>query len=185
MSSAGRRCGSATAASAVPRSTSSQYLSRMIPESTIARLDGRGQLEGTVSLSSSVQNPITGSTPARLYQLRSKMTTSPAAGKCSMIPLHVHLRLLALGRSRQGHDAKHPRADPLGDCPDRCRPSLRCRVPRTRCRSSHPKTSPTPALRRVHREADGAVGGTPCSSWVCRSSGACRSTARGVGRRGA
>ena len=27
---------------------------------------------------------MTGSTPARLYQLRSKMTTSPAAGKCGM-----------------------------------------------------------------------------------------------------
>src|SRR5215472_471898 len=29
------------------------------------------------------QKPITYSTPARLYQLRSKITTSPAAGKCS------------------------------------------------------------------------------------------------------
>ena len=34
--------------------------------------------------SSSVQKPITRSTPARLYQLRSKITTSPAAGKCGM-----------------------------------------------------------------------------------------------------
>ena len=34
------------------------------------------------STSFSVQNPITRSTPARLYQLRSKITTSPAAGKC-------------------------------------------------------------------------------------------------------
>ena len=33
-------------------------------------------------LSSGVQNPMTRSTPARLYQLRSKMITSPAAGKC-------------------------------------------------------------------------------------------------------
>ena len=33
-------------------------------------------------MSSGVQKPITGSTPARLYQLRSKITTSPAAGKC-------------------------------------------------------------------------------------------------------
>ena len=31
---------------------------------------------------SSVQNPITRSTPARLYQLRSKITTSPPAGRC-------------------------------------------------------------------------------------------------------
>jgi hypothetical protein len=30
---------------------------------------------------SSVQNPITRSTPARLYQLRSKIATSPAAGR--------------------------------------------------------------------------------------------------------
>ena len=37
-----------------------------------------------VCASSSVQKPITRSTPARLYQLRSKMTTSPAAGKCGM-----------------------------------------------------------------------------------------------------
>ena len=33
------------------------------------------------SVSSGLQNPITRSTPARLYQLRSKITTSPAAGK--------------------------------------------------------------------------------------------------------
>ena len=31
---------------------------------------------------SSEQNPMTRSTPARLYQLRSKITTSPAAGTC-------------------------------------------------------------------------------------------------------
>ena len=35
------------------------------------------------SVCSGVQKPITRSTPARLYQLRSKMTTSPAAGKCA------------------------------------------------------------------------------------------------------
>ncbi len=36
------------------------------------------------SVCSGVQKPMTRSTPARLYQLRSKMTTSPAAGKCWM-----------------------------------------------------------------------------------------------------
>ena len=36
------------------------------------------------SCCSFVQKPITCSTPARLYQLRSKITISPAAGKCSM-----------------------------------------------------------------------------------------------------
>ncbi len=34
------------------------------------------------SVSAGLQKPITRSTPARLYQLRSKITTSPAAGKC-------------------------------------------------------------------------------------------------------
>src|SRR4051794_9418705 len=60
--------------------TSSQYLSRMIPESIISRSN-----EGTTFRKprawSSVQKPITRSTPARLYQLRSKMTISPAAGR--------------------------------------------------------------------------------------------------------
>ena len=71
------------------------------------------------SVCSSVQNPITRSTPARLYQLRSKITTSPPAGRCGHVPLHVHLRLLPLGRARQGHDAEHPRAHALGDGLDR------------------------------------------------------------------
>ena len=34
--------------------------------------------------SSSVQKPITRSTPARLYQERSNSTISPAVGRCSM-----------------------------------------------------------------------------------------------------
>ena len=36
------------------------------------------------SVCSWVQKPMTLSTPARLYQLRSKITTSPAEGKCAM-----------------------------------------------------------------------------------------------------
>ena len=63
--------------------TSSQYLSRMIPESTIA-FSTAGTCSRNRSVCSGVQKPITRSTPARLYQLRSKMTTSPAAGKCEM-----------------------------------------------------------------------------------------------------
>jgi polyphosphate kinase 2 (PPK2 family) len=47
--------------------------------------DGAGK-GGTIfrnpCASSSVQKPITRSTPARLYQLRSQITTSPAAGRC-------------------------------------------------------------------------------------------------------
>ena len=39
-----------------------------------------GQARGSARCSSGVQNPMTCSTPARLYQLRSKITISPAAG---------------------------------------------------------------------------------------------------------
>ena len=63
--------------------TSSQYLRRMIPESTIA-FSTSGTSSRKRSTCSSVQKPITRSTPARLYQLRSKITISPAAGKCGM-----------------------------------------------------------------------------------------------------
>ena len=51
-----------------------------MPDSTIA-CSTRGVASRKRSASSSVQYPITLSTPARLYQLRSKITTSPAAGR--------------------------------------------------------------------------------------------------------
>jgi hypothetical protein len=43
-----------------------------------------GQTWRKPSCCSFEQRPITYSTPARLYQLRSKITISPAAGKCCM-----------------------------------------------------------------------------------------------------
>ena len=52
-----------------------------------------------------MQNPITFSTPARLYQDRSNSTISPAAGSWLDVALEVPLRALALGRRRQGDDA--------------------------------------------------------------------------------
>ena len=61
--------------------TSSQYFRSTIPESTIAFSNAGRQLEESLCVCSSVQNPITRSTPARLYQLRSKITTSPPAGR--------------------------------------------------------------------------------------------------------
>ena len=94
--------------------TSSQYLSRMIPESTIA-LSTNGASRKNRNASSSEQKPITRSTPARLYQLRSKITTSPAAGKCAQVALDVHLGLLAVGRCRERDHPEHARAHPLGD----------------------------------------------------------------------
>ena len=63
----------------------------------------------------SVQKPITRSTPARLYQLRSKITTSPAAGKCAYVTLEIHLAFLALRGRGQCHHAKYTRTHAVGD----------------------------------------------------------------------
>ena len=54
-----------------------------MPDSTIASSTA-GTSDRKRSDSSSVQKPMTRSTPARLYQLRSKITTSPPAGRCGM-----------------------------------------------------------------------------------------------------
>jgi len=42
-----------------------------------------GQVRKNSHTSSSLQKPMTRSTPARLYQERSKRIISPAAGRCS------------------------------------------------------------------------------------------------------
>ena len=51
---------------------------------SVSAFSKNGMMVRNLKQSSSVQKPITRSTPALLYQLRSKMTTSPAAGKCGM-----------------------------------------------------------------------------------------------------
>ena len=56
-------------------------LDQMTPPST-RNFSICGQSSRNRSCSFFEQKPMTGSTPARLYQLRSKITTSPAAGKC-------------------------------------------------------------------------------------------------------
>src|SRR5215470_6790386 len=63
--------------------TSSQYLRRWTPDSTMI-FSNAGTISRKALAWASVQNPITRSTPARLYQLRSKITTSPAAGRYGM-----------------------------------------------------------------------------------------------------
>src|SRR5580704_7318617 len=60
--------------------TSSQNLMRMMPAS-VMYFSISGQMLRKRSASFSLTKPITFSTPARLYQLRSKMTISPPAGK--------------------------------------------------------------------------------------------------------
>ncbi len=57
-----------------------QYLMRMMPERT-SIFSNSGTVRKNSSHSSSVQKPITRSTPARLYQLRSNRTISPPAGR--------------------------------------------------------------------------------------------------------
>jgi hypothetical protein len=58
-----------------------QYFIKMMPERTSIRSKS-GTLRKNSSQSSSVQKPMTRSTPARLYQLRSNSTISPPAGRC-------------------------------------------------------------------------------------------------------
>src|SRR4030067_1588940 len=62
--------------------TENQYLIRMMPERTSMRSNSGTDLRKS-AYSSSEQNPITRSTPARLYQLRSNKTISPPAGRCA------------------------------------------------------------------------------------------------------
>ncbi|MNR35072.1 hypothetical protein D3C85_1528920 [compost metagenome] len=58
-----------------------QYLTTWMPERTSMRSNSGTERKNS-SYWSSVQKPITRSTPARLYQLRSNSTISPAAGRC-------------------------------------------------------------------------------------------------------
>jgi len=60
--------------------TENQYLIMMIPE-RISMRSKLGHERRNSQYSSSVQNPMTFSTPALLYQLLSKSTISPPAGK--------------------------------------------------------------------------------------------------------
>ena len=59
--------------------TENQYLTSTIPD-RMSMSSNSGQARRNSVYSSSVQKPITLSTPARLYQDRSNSTTSPAEG---------------------------------------------------------------------------------------------------------
>ena len=65
------------------RDTENQNLIRMMPSRTSIRSNS-GACRMNSSYSSSVQKPMTRSTPARLYQDRSNMTISPSVGRCWM-----------------------------------------------------------------------------------------------------
>src|SRR4051812_44891166 len=66
-----------------------QYLISWMPERTSIRSKSGTERKNS-SYSSSEQNPMTFSTPARLYQLRSNRTISPAAGRCSTYRWKYH-----------------------------------------------------------------------------------------------
>ena len=94
-----------------------QYFTSVMPERT-SIFSNSGTERKNSSYSSSEQKPITRSTPARLYQLRSKRTISPPAGRWGDIALEIPLRALAVvGRGQGGH-AAHARVQALGDALD-------------------------------------------------------------------
>ena len=98
--------------------TSSQYLSRRIPESTMARSTVGHQLEEAVGLllGAEAHHPLDARAvvPAAVED-----DDLPAGGKVGEVSLDVHLRLLPLGGRRQRDDPEDPRADPLGGRLDR------------------------------------------------------------------
>src|SRR5215216_791694 len=80
--------------------TENQYLTRMIPERSSIRSNS-GQARRNSWYSSSVQKPMTRSTPARLYQLRSNRTISPAAGRWATYRWKYHwVRSRSVGAAR-------------------------------------------------------------------------------------
>ena len=91
---------------------------RMIPERTSIRSNS-GQERRNSRYSSSVQKPMTRSTPARLYQLRSKQDHLAGRRQVSDVALEIPLAPLALGRRRQRHDPGVPRIEAQRDGLDR------------------------------------------------------------------
>src|SRR5690349_25173472 len=69
--------------------TENQYLTRIVPERISIRSNS-GTERRNSRYSSSVQKPITRSTLARLYQLRSNNTISPPAGSCATYRWKYH-----------------------------------------------------------------------------------------------
>ena len=93
---------------------------------------------GTPCCSSGVQNPMTGSTPARLYQERSKMHDFAGGRQLGDVALEIPLAALGFRRLRQRDDrAPCAGSDTAGWRRSR-RPCRRRRGPRTRSTSRRP-----------------------------------------------
>ena len=67
------------------------------------------------STSSGLQNPITYSTPARLYHLRSKISSFSGGGEKPHVALEKHLGLFSVRRSGQSYHSKGSWRYPHGD----------------------------------------------------------------------
>ena len=98
--------------------TSSQYLRRMMPESTIAFSTSGTAFEEASGLlvGAEAHDPLDAGAvvPAAIED-----HDLARCGEVRDVALDVHLRLLALGRRREGDDPERPRAHPLGDRLDR------------------------------------------------------------------
>ena len=95
-----------------------QYFNSKMP-SRVSIRSNWGQVSKNWFTCLSVAKPITFSTPARLYQLLSKITISPALGKCFHIPLEVPLTFLLIRGRPQGYDPATPGVHRLGEPLDR------------------------------------------------------------------
>ena len=74
-----------------------------------------GQSSRKRSCCSLVQKPITYSTPGAVVPTAVEDHDFARGREMLHVALHVHLRLLAVGRRGQRHEAEHARADALGD----------------------------------------------------------------------
>ena len=98
--------------------TLSQYLIRMIPLSTIAFSTAGTCSRNLVAL---LRGAVAHDRLDAGAVVPAAVEDGDLAGRREVgdVALDVHLRLLALGRRRQGDVLEHPRARPLGDPPDR------------------------------------------------------------------
>ena len=146
--------------------TENQYLRSRMPSSTSIR-SKIGHWRRKSWCSSLVQKPMTCSTPARLYQLRSNSTISPAAGRCSTYRWKYHwVRSRSVG---------------LGSATVRATRGLRCSETRL-------IVPPLPAASRPSKTTTSRVPSVRTHSWsftssVCRRSSSRSYAARGTCRR--
>jgi len=94
--------------------TASQILISRVPPSIMKLLDHGAELEETAVLVVGAEAHDVLDAGA-VVQAAVEDHDLAAGWKMLDIALHVHLRLLAIGRRRQGYDAEGARADPRGD----------------------------------------------------------------------